>query len=220
MPATRSSFRRRVGKWRPTSPTTSAAGARPSLQLHYYSVSDIVDFIPIDDDQQGVGNLPHADRLGFKSTSTFNLDPIGWSGAKLDATFAAEWTKVRDPLTAKGRPISGVEDRWGSLGLRHDIPHTQLAWGAYVQYQHYVSNYYLTEIDHTLDIPWMEGFYVEDKNVHGLTVRFTVDNIFNGRHLEYRKVWDGFPRPYSALFHRKSRRLVGPLFTLSVKGNF
>ena len=193
---------------------------KTDLTLHYYRVSDIVDFIPIGDNEQGGGNLPSAHRLGFVSTSTFLLDPIGWTGAKLDATFAGEWTSVRDPLTQKLRPISGIEDRWGSLQLRHDIPHTQLAWSAYVQYQHYISNYYLSEIDQTLDIPWMAGLYVEDKNVHGMTVRFSVDNVFNGRHLEYRTVWQGYRDRTSVAFFEHHNELVGPLFTLSVKGNF
>src|SRR5689334_4369081 len=202
-------FAKDLGRW-----------GKTDLTLHYYSVSDIVDFIPIDDNQQGVGNLPHADRLGFQSTSTILLDPIGWTGAKVDMTFAAEWTSVRDPLTGNKRPISGIEDRWGSIQVRHDIPHTQLAWSAYVQYQHYVSNYYLTEIDQTLDIPWMAGFYVEDKNVFGTTVRFSVDNIFDGRHLEFRKVWPGFRDRTPLLFIENHNELVGPIFTLSVKGNF
>jgi hypothetical protein len=193
---------------------------KTDLTLHYYRVSDIVDFIPIDDNEQGVGNLPRADRLGFVSTSTLLLDSIGWTGAKLDATFAGEWTSVRDPLTLRLRPISGIEDRWGSLQVRHDIPHTQLAWSAYVQYQHYISNYYLTEIDQTLDIPWIAGFYVEDKNVHGMTVRFRVDNVFNGRHLEYRTVWQGYRDRTPVAFFEHHNELVGPLFTLSVKGNF
>lgn len=202
-------FAHELGRW-----------GKTSLQLHYYKVQDIVDFIPVGKDEQAVGNLPRADRAGFQSTSTINFDPIGWTGAKLDATFAAEWTSVRDPLTGKQRPISGVEDRWGSLQVRHDIPHTQFAWSAYVQYQHYVSNYYLTEIDQTLDIPWLVGFYVEDKNVLGTTVRLAIDNVFNGRHLEYRTVWDGWRSRAPVAFIERHNELVGPIFSFSVKGNF
>ncbi|MGN6848515.1 MAG: TonB-dependent receptor plug domain-containing protein [Sphingomicrobium sp.] len=193
---------------------------KTDLQLHYYKVQDIVDFIPIGNDEQAVGNLPHADRVGFQSTSTINFDPIGWHGAKLDATLGGEWTSVRDPLTGKRRPISGIQDAWGTLQLRHDIPHTQLAWSAYVQYRHYVSNYYLTEIDQTLDLPWIAGFYIEDKNVLGTTVRFSVDNVFNGRHLEYRTVWDGWRDRTPIAFIERHNEMVGPIFTLSIKGTF
>ena len=193
---------------------------KTDLTLHYYSVSDIVDFIRIGQDGQGVGNLPHADRLGFQSTSTFLLDPLGWPGAKIDASFAAEWTRVRDPLTGRPRPISGIQDHSAFLQLRDDIPHTPFAWSAYVQNRHFVSNYFLTEIDHTLDIPWLVGFYVEDKNVFGTTVRFTVDNIFNGRHTKFRQVFTGFRDRSPIAFIERDDELVGPIFTLSVKGTF
>ena len=193
---------------------------KTSLNLHYYAVQDIVDFIPINEDEQGVGNLPHAARAGFESTSTILLDPIGFTGAKVDVDIGAEWTRVRDPLTGQRRPISGVQDHWGSVQLRHDVPHTQMAWGAYVQHRHYVSNYYLTEIDQTLDIPWMFGFYVEDKNVLGMTARVSVDNIFNGRHTEDRTVWEGYRDRTRVDFFERHDELVGPIFSLSLKGTF
>jgi TonB-dependent receptor-like protein len=193
---------------------------KTSLNLHYYAVEDIVDFIPINENEQGVGNLPHAARAGFESTSTILLDPIGFTGAKVDINFGAEWTRVRDPLTTEKRPISGVQDHWGSVQLRHDVPHTQMAWGAYVQHRHYVSNYYLTEIDQTLDIPWMFGFYLEDKNVFGMTARVTVDNIFNGRHTEDRTVWRGYRDRTPVDFFEHHDELVGPIFSLSLKGTF
>jgi hypothetical protein len=190
------------------------------LNLHYYRVTDIVDVIPIGTDGQGIGNLPSADRLGAESTSTFNLDPLGWRGAKVDVNFGAEWTSVRDPLTHKRRPITNVQDVWGSVQIRHDIPGTPFAWSAYVQHQHYTKNYYLTEIYSSLDLPWLSGFYVEDKNVFGLTVRFTVDNVPEGWHLFNRTVYAGFRDRSPVAFIEKHHDLVGPLFTLSVKGTF
>lgn len=193
---------------------------KTDLTFHYYSVSDIIDFIRIGQDGEGVGNLPHADRLGVQSTNTFLLDPLGWPGAKLDLNFSAEWTRVRDPLTARFRPISGIQDHSAFLQLRDDIPHTPFAWSAYVQNRHVVTNYLLTELDQTLDIPWLVGFYVEDKNVFGTTVRFTVDNVFNGRHTEFRQVFNGFRDQAPIAFIEKHDELVGPIFTLSVKGNF
>jgi hypothetical protein len=190
------------------------------LNLHYYRVEDIIDVIPIGEDGQGIGNLPRADRFGFESTSTILFDPIGWKGAKLDLTFGAEKTSVRDPLTGEKRPISGVQDRWGTAQIRHDIPGTPFAWSAYVQHRHYARNFFLTEIYRELDLPWLAGFYVEDKDVLGMTVRFTVDNVFNGRHFVDRTVFDGFRDHAPILFIEKHNQLVGPLFSLSVKGTF
>ncbi|MFL6763824.1 MAG: TonB-dependent receptor plug domain-containing protein [Sphingomicrobium sp.] len=190
------------------------------LNLHYYRVSDIVDVIPIGADGQGIGNLPRADRAGAESTSTINFDPIGWHGAKLDLNAGFEWTSVKDPLTHKSRPITGNYDRWGSAQIRHDIPHTPFAWSAYVQYNHYAKYYYLTEVFRELDLPWISGFYVEDKNVLGLTVRFSVDNVPEGWHLFNRTVYSGFRDRAPIAFIERHKDLVGPLFTLSVKGTF
>ena len=64
------------------------------------------------------------------------------------------------------------------------------------------------------------GFYVEDKNVLGLTVRVTVDNIFNGRHTFDRMVYAGYRDRSPVSFFDSSDELVGPLFNLSVKGTF
>ena len=206
-------FARDLGKW-----------GKTRLNLHYYRVQDIVDFIPIGNGGEGVGNLPRADRIGFESTSTFQLEPLGWKGAKVDLDIGREWTSVKDPLTGKGRPISGVKSAWGSIQVRHDIPGTQMAWSAYVQYQYYAPNFLLTETDRTLDIPWLGGFYVEDKNVLGTTVRFTVDNvldgILDGRHKEWRAVYEGYRDRTPLLFFEKHNELVGLLFNISIKGNF
>jgi hypothetical protein len=194
------------------------------LNLHYYRVQDIVDFIPIGVDGEGVGNLPRADRLGFESTSTLLLDPIGWKGAKLDLNFGREWTSVKDPLTLEKRPISNIRSKWWSVQVRHDIPGTQLAWSAYVQYNYYTRTFLLTELDRTLDIPYIAGFYVEDKNVFGTTVRFSVDNILDGvldgRHKEWRTVYEGYRDRTPLSFFEKHNELVGPLFNISIRGNF
>jgi len=196
------------------------AWGKTRLRGWYYKVEDIVDVIPIEDDQQGVGNLPHAKRYGFESISTLNFDPLGWKGAKLDLTIGREWTSVKDPLTFEKRPISGVQDAWFNAQVRHDIPGTQLAWSAYAQYQHYEKNFFLTEVYRGLDLPWIVGGYVELKNVRGLKVRLNVDNVLNGRHLFYRRVYEGFRDRTPLAFYQRANQLIGPLISLSVKGTF
>jgi hypothetical protein len=193
---------------------------KTSLRTWYFRVEDIVDVIPIGDNQEGIGNLPRADRYGFESVSTINFDPIGWKGAKLDLTLLREWTSVKDPLTGGKRPISGVQDAFFSAQIRHDIPGTQLAWSAYAQYQHYERYVFLTEVQRSLDLPWIVGGYIEHKDLLGLKVRFTVDNVLNGRHLFYRHVFDGYRDRSPLLFYERHNQLVGPLFSLSIRGTF
>ena len=206
-------FARDLGVW-----------GKTRLNLHYYKVEDIIDYIPIGDGEEGIGNLPHATQYGFESTSTINMDPIGWTGAKFDINFGYEHTSVKDPLTFRARPISGTRSRWGSVQLRHDIPGTQLAYSAYIQYNYYTRNFLLTEYGRTLDIPWLGGFYIEDKNVLGTTVRFSVDNVLDGllqgRHMRWRHVYEGYRDRTPLEFFEKDDELVGLLFNLSIKGTF
>jgi len=196
------------------------AWGKTRVRAWYYRVEDIVDVIPIGDDGQGVGNLPRATRYGAESVSTLNFDPIGWKGAKIDLSFGREWTSVKDPLTFEKRPISGVQDAWFNAQVRHDIPGTQFAWSAYAQYQHYEKNFYLTEVYRGLDLPWISGFYVEHKNVLGMKLRVSVDNILNGRHLFYRHVYEGYRDRTPLAFYQRQNQLIGPLFSVSLKGTF
>ncbi|HEX4762205.1 MAG TPA: TonB-dependent receptor, partial [Sphingomicrobium sp.] len=190
------------------------------LRTWYYRVDDIIDVVPIGENGQGIGNLPRANRYGFENVSTFQLEPVGWNGAKLDLTVGREWTSVKDPLTGEKRPISGVRDRWMSAQVRHDIPGTQLAWSAYAEHNHYEKFFFLTEVFRELDLPWIVGGYIEHKNVFGLKVRFTVDNVLNGKHLFYRRVFEGYRDRTPLSFYQRQNQLIGPLFNVSIKGTF
>jgi hypothetical protein len=202
-------FARDLGAW-----------GKTRLKLHYYRVEDIIDVIPIGEGGQGIGNLPRADRFGFESVSTFQLDPIGWTGAKLNLTVGREWTSVDDPLTGEKRPISNVRSKWANAQIRHDIAGTQWAWSAYAQYNYYARQFYLTEVYRNLDLPFFVGAYVEHKNVFGTTVRFTVDNFIESKHKVWRTVWEGYRDRTPVSFFQKQNQLVGPIFSLSVKGTF
>ncbi len=200
---------RDLGKW-----------GKTRVRAFYRRVEDIIDVIPIGEDGQGIGNLPRANRLGFESVSTFQLDPLGWTGAKLDLTAGREWTSVKDPLTGEKRPISGVRSKWASAQLRHDIPNTPFAWAAYAQYNYFTKYYYLTEISHELDLPYFVGFYVEHKDVLGTTVRLSFDNLIDSKHKVWRTVHSGYRDRTPVSFFQEADQAVGPIFSLSVKGTF
>ena len=202
-------FARELGAW-----------GKTRLKLHYFKVEDIIDVIPIGENGQGIGNLPSANRFGFESVSTINFDPIGWKGAKLDVTAGREWTAVRDPLTGDKRQISGVRSKWFFTQLRHDIPGTQIAWSAYADYGRYAKYYYLTEVFRSWEGPWFVGAYVEHKDVRGMTVRLSVDNILNGRHFFNRTVYSGYRDRTPISFIQKQNQLIGPIISLRVKGTF
>ena len=196
------------------------AWGKTRLKGYAHKIDDIVDFIPLADHTEGVGNLPHATRFGAQSVSTINFDPIGWAGAKLDATVGFERTRVKDPLTGESRPISGTRNRWFALDLRHDIPKTDWAWGASASYDHYTKNFYLTEINRSWEGPVWLGIYAEHKNVFGLTVRATVYNILDARHRWTRYIYEDWRDDSPIAIVQRNNQLIGPLFILRVKGTF
>jgi outer membrane receptor for ferrienterochelin and colicins len=200
---------RELGRW-----------GKTRLKAYYHRVEDIIDVIPIGETDEGIGNLPRASRFGLQSTSTIQFDSIGWTGAKLDATVGFEKTSVRDPLTGDKRAISGTRDRWAAFTLRHDIPDTDFAWGATATHDHFAKNYFLTEIFRSWEGPWWIGAYVEHKDVMGMTVRGTVSNLLNARHRFDRVVYDGRRDEHPILFIQRNNQLIGPIFQLSLRGNF
>ncbi|MBA3512158.1 TonB-dependent receptor plug domain-containing protein [Sphingomonas sp.] len=200
---------RELGRW-----------GKTRLKTYYHRVEDIIDVIPIGEDGQGIGNLARATRFGMESTSTLLFDPIGWKGAKLDTTLGFQKTSVRDPLTGERRAISGTRDRWAEFSLRHDIPGSQIAWGADANHDHFAKHYFLTEVFRSWEGPWWLSAYVEHKAVRGMTVRATVINLLNARHRFDRTVFDGRRDENPVLFIQRNNQLIGPIFQLSVRGNF
>ena len=195
------------------------AWGKTRLRVYAHRIDDIVDFIPIGEDEEAIGNLPRATLYGAESISTIQFDPIGWTGAKLNLTLGFEQTSVRDPLTGDKRAISGSRDRWVAAGLRHDIPGTQIAYGVNANHDHYVHQFYLTEVYRSWEGPWWVSAFVEHKDVMGLTVRATVGNLLNARHRTERVVFVG-RRNDPIDFYQSHDQLIGPIFSLQVRGNF
>ncbi|MBB4839684.1 hypothetical protein HNP52_002753 [Sphingomonas kyeonggiensis] len=199
---------------------TLGAAGKTRLRAYYHRIDDIIDIVPIGADDEGVGNLPRATRMGLVSTSTIQFAPLGLPGAKLDATVGIERARVRDPLTGQMRTISGTQDRWAELNFRHDIPKSALAWGVDASFYHYSPYYYLTEVNQENEGPWFVNVFAEHKNVLGLTVRATVGNIFSARHYYDREVYAGRRTTNPLVFRQSNNQLIGPIFTFKISGSF
>jgi hypothetical protein len=189
------------------------------LRLYHYRVEDIVDYIPVGVDGVAVGNLPHATRTGIESISTLQFDPLGWHGAKLDADIGIERARVRDPLTGKSRQISNTHDRWAQLTLRHDVPHSNFAWGGGLSFDHYGPSWLLNEVNQEWEGPYASVF-VEFKNVHGMKVNFEIFNINDGHYRYRRDVYVGRRDSTPLFFLERQHQTVGPIFTLTLSGRF
>ncbi|MDQ3074204.1 MAG: TonB-dependent receptor [Pseudomonadota bacterium] len=190
------------------------------LKLYGHRIDDIVDIIPIGENGEAIGNLPRATRIGLQSTSTFLFDPVGWKGAKLDLTISLERSRVRDPLTGEARPISGNQLRSIAAALRHDVPGSKIAWGLSANHNRGARSYFLSEIGRGWEGPVFASAYVEHKDIFGLTVRATAGNLLNARHRFERAVYAGRRERDPLLFVQRNNQLIGPIFNLSVRGNF
>lgn len=198
---------RNLGRW-------GTATARLYGQL----ISDVVDIVPIPGGGQSPGNLPGSASLyGLQWTSTFNFDPLGWHGAKLDLNLQFQRARLTDPLTGVRRSINESTTRQLDITLRHDIPHTPLAYGAEFFQFRQAPLFRLDQSQHFLDTPGELGVYVEHKNIFGLTVRASVDNLLGTNESFSRTFYNGL-RTQGALFTESRDRFYGPIFTLTISG--
>jgi hypothetical protein len=191
-----------------------------TLKLYGRKIDDIIDYIPIGDTGESPGNIDHATVYGLESHSTLNLDGLGWRGARVDLGGWYQQSSVRDPLTGEERPISNSLLRAASLGLRHDIPKTDWAWGASASYELDAMNYRLTEVGRFWEGPTWGSLYIENKNVHGLTVRAGMYNLFLADSMWDRTVYNGRRNDSTIAFVEHLHRQIGPIWSFQVRGKF
>jgi hypothetical protein len=190
-----------------------------TLRLYSRLINDIIDYVPIGATGQSPGNLDHATVYGIESRSTLNLDQFGWRGARVDTDVQFQDSKVTDPLTGQERHISNSLLRAGSIGLRHDIPKSNFAWGADASYELDAEYYRLTEVGRQWEGPVWGDLYIEHKNVRGLTIRAGMYNIFSADSRWNRTVYTG-RRTGPVAFVEDRERQIGPIYSFSIRGKF
>lgn len=187
------------------------------LRLYGQQITDIVDIVPIGDDGQAPGNLDKARVYGFEWISTFTFDPIGLKGAKLDLEVQAQRSRLTDPVTAMKRGINEVLDHRVLANFRHDIPATNWAYGA--GYDRYIdtAGFRLDQAFRFLNEPGVVSVFVEHKDVMGLTVRGSIDNLL-GTNESFERVFYNGRRTNPIDFTEHRDRYYGMVFTLAITG--
>ena len=183
-----------------------------TARLYGRLISDIVDVIPVNGGQSP-GNLPGtASVYGVQWTSTFNLDPIGITGAKLDLSLQFQKTRLTDPLTGAHRPINENITRQIDIDLppRHPAHRSRL-WRRICRFQAIALASPRPALALSSTRPGTLAAYVEHKDVFGLTVRATVDNLLGTNESFGRAFYDGLgptaycsPRIATAITARSS----------------
>ena len=198
---------RNLGRW-------GTATAR----LYGRWITDVVDIVPIGLDGQAPGNLAGtATVYGLQWTSTFNFDPVGWRGAKLDLNLQLQKTRLPDPLTGERRPISENMTSQLDVNFRHDLPGSDWAYGASFSRFRQSALFRLDQLWQYRDTPGVLGMFVENKNVMGLTVRAGVDNLL-GTNESFSRIFYLGRRTGPVLFTEDRDRFYGPIFTLTISG--
>ncbi len=150
-------------------------------------VQDVVDSIPVSPTEEALGNLADPAVIWLAGMEgTLLLDPLGWTGAKIDFDGQYVDARVKDPLTGARRRVSGEGIYSLSANLRHDIPGSTWAWGGSVEAYDQAANVRLDQTRRSFSTKPQTTLFVENKNVFGLTVRATVINLLDSR--------DGFER--------------------------
>jgi hypothetical protein len=181
---------------------------------------DYVDIIPIGLTGESPGNIDKARAYAVDWNSTLQLDPLGIKGARINFRALAQVSSIRDPLTGDKRSLSSFTNRLAELDYRHDIPGSDWAYGFNANYQHVTRAFRLNEVGRQWEGPVWLGVFVENKDVLGLTVRGSVGNLLNARSRWDRTVYTGRRNSAPIDFIEKRNRLIGPIFSFSVRGTF
>ena len=202
-------FKKDLAKWGST-----------NLRVFHRGVTDFVDLVPLPGGGEGRGNIPSVKRYGLEWTSTFKLDPIGFTGAKIDSNVILQRSRLKDPLTGEQRQLANLVTRLVEVNLRHDVPRSDWAWGVGFEHVDRQPYYRINEIGFDSEGPVFDFYFIEHKDVLGMTVRFDVVNLANARHNVRRTIFTGRRDASPVDFIEDQSRLIGPIFRIGVRGSF
>lgn len=181
-------------------------------------ITDAVAQVPIGATGEAPGNIDSATRVGLDLTNTFTLDPLGLKGAKLDVKAQFRRGRLADPLTGERRQFSESLAREVEIDFRHDPPRSDWAYGGNYSQFHQTRGVRLDQVSQFRQQPGDLGFFIENKDVFGLTVRGGVSNLLGINERFFRTVFAG-RRTDPVLFTEDRSRYSGLIFDFSIRGS-
>ena len=190
-----------------------------TLKLWYNDIEDIVDQIPIEGGGQAFGNIEKAKRYGGFLKSTFLSDSVLWKGGRADVQFGYGNSEVTDPILGNTRKISKEWYKHYKIALRQDFENTSWAIGASIDYSELAPDVRIDEVSFSNKTRGTFNLFLENKDVKGLTVRATVENLLGAENRFQRTVYaDRFVN--DVLFSETFSRSYGYAYTLTIEGSF
>jgi hypothetical protein len=96
-------------------------GALAFSVLHE-NITDLVDYIPLGNGQDGQGNVPKAQNTNFDLELSLPLDRLGLDGTLIKSSLLWHDSALKDPVTGEDRSISNVRDRQLNFDFIQDMP--------------------------------------------------------------------------------------------------
>ncbi len=190
-----------------------------TLSLFYEDVEDIVDRIPIEGGGQAPGNIDSASAYGGFFDATLLSDEFLWQGGRADLSLGYMTSKVKDPILGNTRKISGDFYKSYELSFRQDFNDTPWAIGAVIDYQEQAPSVRIDEVSFNNKSRGTLYFFVEHKNVMGLTVKAFAWNLL-GAENRFRRMVYSDRLADEVLFSERRSRNFGYSYTLVIEGAF
>ena len=190
-----------------------------TLSLFYEDVEDIVDRIPIEGGGQAPGNIDSASAYGGFFDATLLSDEFLWKGGRADLSLGYMTSKVKDPILGNTRKISGDYYKSYELSLRQDFNETPWAIGAVIDYSEEAPNVRIDEVGFNNKSRGTLYFFVERKDVMGLTVKAFAWNLLGAENRFRRTVYSDRLAD-EILFSERRSRNFGYSYTFVIEGAF
>ncbi|MEN7341635.1 MAG: hypothetical protein AAAFM81_01785 [Pseudomonadota bacterium] len=190
-----------------------------TLSGFYEDISDSVDLIPIEGGGQAPGNVDTATRIGASINLTLLTDAWAWRGGRMDLEGSYVDSSVADPLLGNDRRISDDDYINYELVLRQDFAGTSWATGFEFFYNEQAPQVRLDEISIFKQSKPFARWFVENKDVFGMTVRGSIGNLLDRSNDFSRTIF--VDRVAGEIAFREERfRPFGTLFRIDVEGSF
>lgn len=182
-------------------------------------IENVIEAIPISPTEEALGNAGDADAWLVGVDGTLLFAPLGVKGARLDIHAHLGDTGFVDPLLGLRRSLNNQEFEHVRLGLRHDIPSTDWAYGTQINWFEIGPGYRLDqEGRQDKSAPDFE-VWVQHKDVLGMQATLGVWNLLDQTD-DYERIVYLDRRDGDVDFLESRARAYGRIVALTLAGKF